>query len=108
MFSRIEVLDIVSILLNRACVRIVKSLNQLDERPLATNQSGHIQTKVFRSGATGLDGNEKLTSLNLIEPEIAPVCEITHCAQNYTFRVQCGKFPSLDKYYIDAGGSVSD
>ena len=73
MFSRIEVLDVVSILLNRACVRIVKSLNQLDELLLATNQSGHIQTKVFRSGVTGLDGNEKLTSLNLIEPEIVLV-----------------------------------
>ena len=39
------------------------------------------------------------------------MCDITHCVQNYTvvpFAFNLEKFPSLDKFYTDAGGGVSD
>ena len=75
---------------------------------LPQTKAGTSRLRFFRSGVTGLDGYEKLTSLNFIEPEIVPVCEITHCAQNYTFRVQYGKIPLTYKFYTDAGGSRYD
>ena len=39
------------------------------------------------------------------------MCEITHCAQNYTrvpFAFNVENVPSLEKFYTDAYGGISD